>query len=204
MTDQKTFLHDLSRVGAFQFGQFEVRGAPGLFQPLALNLRLLPSYPALLAALAESLVPLVRIDGLTHLLTTPATTPIGVAVSLASGLPLVYPAPDDAHHVEGAYDYDEPTVLLTDVLSDGAAERALIQRVHGLGLSVRAVVAVLDLGIHPGATGGLPLAAWGRLPVLLDLLGEAGELSPAMNAAVQTWLWGEAQRQNQDDPHRNR
>ncbi|MCC7452182.1 MAG: hypothetical protein IT324_32580, partial [Anaerolineae bacterium] len=129
----------LLRIGAIQCGRFERQ--PGVFEPIALNLRLLPSYPATLRALAAELTPLATITGLTHLLTTPAAVPLGVALSLATDMPMVYPAADDSHTIEGAYDYYVPTVLLTNVLADGATERALIKHVKGVGLEVKAVVA---------------------------------------------------------------
>ncbi len=151
MPMQTSLIHALTRIGAIQFGQFETR--PGVFAPVAIRLALLPSYPAILRDLAGEIAPLVKIAGLSHLLTKPAATPIGVAVSLAADLPLVYPAPGDPHTIEGAYDFNVPTVLLTDVLTDGATEQALIGRVKGLGLDVKAVVAVLDLGLRPGAVG---------------------------------------------------
>ncbi len=173
----------LVHIGAIQFGRFESQ--PGVFDPVALNLRLLPSYPAILRALAEEIAPLVQIAGLTHLLTTPAAVPLGVAVSLATDMPMVYPAAGNPHTIEGAYDYDVPTVLLTDVLTDSVAERALIGRVKGMGLEVRAVVAVLDLGISSRGVGSLPLTAWRHIPDLLP-----GITTPLMQAAVQEWLSG--------------
>src|SRR5215475_14310096 len=94
----------LIQIGAVQFGQFEQQ--PGVFAPLAINLRIVPSYPEILKALADEIAPLVRVDRLTHLLTTPAAVPIGVAVSLAASIPLVYPAAGDPRHIEGAYDFN--------------------------------------------------------------------------------------------------
>jgi orotate phosphoribosyltransferase len=170
----------LVRIGAIQFGRFERQ--PGVFEPIALNLRLLPSYPATLRALAAELAPLVQIAGLTHLLTTSAAVPLGVALSLTTEMPMVYPAAGDSHTIEGAYDYYVPTVLLTDVLTDGAAERALIKRVKGMGLEVKAVVAVLDLGIE-GRGVDVPVTAWQRIPDLLP-----GLTTPLMQTAVREWL----------------
>ncbi|MCC7451219.1 MAG: hypothetical protein IT324_27660 [Anaerolineae bacterium] len=171
----------LAHIGAIQFGQFERQ--PGVFEPLALNLRLLPSYPAILRRLAAELAPLATITGLTHLLTTPAAVPLGVALSLATDMPMVYPAAGDSHTIEGAYDYYVPTVLLTDVLADGTAERALIKRVQGMGLEVKAVVAALDLGIDGRTVGDVPVIAWQRIPDLLPAV-----TTPLMQTVVRDWL----------------
>jgi orotate phosphoribosyltransferase len=173
----------LLRIGAIQFGRFETR--PGRFQPLKINLRLLPSYPDVLEMLAEALAPLIRLDGLTHLLVMPAAVPIGVAVSLKTGIPLVYPPADDPQFIEGAFDYNVPTLLLTDVLHGGSAERAMIAHARKQGLEVWAVVAVFDLGhALPGKVNSL----YGVDTVLA--LGQAQ--SPHLRLVVQAWL--ESQR----------
>jgi uridine monophosphate synthetase len=175
--------HSLIRIGAVQFGQFEQQ--PGVFAPLAINLRIVPSYPEILKTLAEEIAPLVRIEGLTHLLTTPAAVPIGVAISMAASIPLVYPSAGDPRHIEGAYDFNEPTVLLTDVLRDGEDEQKLIDHVRGLGLDVKAVIAVIDLGICAKSDKPFPAVSWRKLD---ELLPEMPASSPSMRAVVRDWL----------------
>ncbi len=179
-------IRSLTHIGTIQFGRFETRS--GVFAPGVFHFSLLPSYPAILQALAEELAPLVHIDGLTHLLTTPAATPIGVAVSLAARIPLVYPAPGNIQVIEGAYDFNVPTVLLTDVFGGGEPERAassLITRVRPLGLDVKALVTVLDIGASGASSGDLPLVVWHSLR---DILPEIPNLTPSMRAAVVDWL----------------
>jgi hypothetical protein len=155
----------LLHIGAIQFGQFATDKG---IAPVAIHLRLLPSYPAVLKALAQEVAPLVQIEGLTHLLTTPSAVPVGVAVALAADLPLVYPSPEDPQSVEGAYDY-------------GQREKALIARVKALGLDVKVTVAVLDLGIN----ASLDVRSWRRLP---DILPELTTIPPLMRQAVASWL----------------
>jgi orotate phosphoribosyltransferase len=183
MPDTPDVVQALVRIGAIQFGQFETE--PGVFAPLAIRLSLLPSYPAILRALSAEIAPLVRIGDLTHLLPTPSAVPLGVAVSLAAEMPLVYPSTTGGHAVEGAYDFNVPTVLLTDLLTDGAAERSLITRVRPLGLDVKAVVAVLDLGREPDRVGALPLIVWRRVA---NIVSEMATLTPSMRAVVLDWL----------------
>lgn len=183
MPDTHDVVHALVRIGAIQFGQFETE--PGVFAPLAIRLSLLPSYPAILRVLSAEIAPLVSIGGLTHLLAMPAAVPLGVAVSLAAEMPLVYPSITGGHTVEGAYDYNVPTALLTDLLTDGAAERSLITRVRPLGLDVKVVVAVLDLGHAPDRVGTLPLIVWRRVA---NIVSEMTTLTPAMRTVVLDWL----------------
>lgn len=170
---------ELLRIGAIQFGRFEVR--QGIFEPLRVNLRLLPSYPEVLAMLAEGLAPLVRFDGLTHLLAMPAAVPLGVAVTLKTGIPLVYPPADDPQFIEGAFDYNVPSVLLTDVLHGGSAESAMIARAHRQGLDVRAIVAVFDLGHTLSGTAK-------SLRGIDTVLALSAAQSPYMLETVRAWL----------------
>lgn len=177
-------IKSLADIGAIQFGQFETPDQSGTFAPIAINLRLLPSYPSLLRALATDLVPVVKIEGLTRLLVMPSAVPIGTAVSLATELPLLYPSGGNPGVIEGAYDFNVPTVLLTDVLTDGIAESTMIQRVKGLGLDVEVVVAVLDMGFELEAST-FKFTAWRDVRAVL---GELTTLTPSMQAAVLDWL----------------
>ena len=44
--------------------------------------------------------------------------PLGTAVCLLNNMPLVVPASPDAAVIDGAYDVNVPTLLLTDVLAE--------------------------------------------------------------------------------------
>src|SRR5258708_32447239 len=145
------------RIGAIQFGHFQSRETPGTFAPVAINLRYIPSYPSILKALAAEIAPLVQIDGLTLLLTMPSAVPLGTAISLSLDMPLVYPVASEPYVIEGAYDANVPTVLLTDLLTDGEAELAMAHRVKGRGLMVKAVFAGPDLGQMGSEIGDLPV-----------------------------------------------
>ena len=175
-------VHDLVRSAQFSSGSSRRKIVQGNSRPWRIRLGLLPPYPSILRALAQEIVPLVRVDGVTHLLAAPNAVPLGVAVSLAADMPLVYPTSGDPDGIEGAYDYSVPTVLLTDLLSDGSAERALIKRVKSVGLEVRAVVAVLALGTT-FTDVEINLFIWHSLPDLLPKI-----TTPAIASAVRDWL----------------
>jgi hypothetical protein len=183
-----TIITSLLTIGAVQFGHFEQRGQPVSAAPLAVNLRLLPSYVPIMKALAAELAPLVRADGVTHLLTMPATTALGVCVSDLSGLTLVYPLDGQ---IEGAYDFSVRTVLLTDVLTDGAAELAMITQARRDGLEVAALVTILDLS-RAGATWPVPVRRWAQLDAVLAASEQAGHLTPLLRSAITAWLAGTA------------
>jgi orotate phosphoribosyltransferase len=182
MTD---LISSLVHIGVIQFGHFERRDQPDAFDPVAINLRYVPSYPTILKALAAKVAPLAQIDGLTHLLPMPAAVPLGTAISLLLEMPLVYPVASEPHVIEGAYDANVPTVLLTDLLTNGEAEFAMVKRVRGMGLIVKAVVTVLDLRSANSTVGDLPLVTWRHFD---SLLPEIPNLTPSMRAVVEKWL----------------
>jgi orotate phosphoribosyltransferase len=181
----------LARAGLIQFGRFVQ--PDGAIWPVAVHLRWLPSYPALLrdtaAALAEVL-PGIEAD---RLLTTADAIPIGTALALHTGLPMVYPVRADtaAFAIEGAYDVGHPTVLLSDTLIDPVQAAAITALGRQVGLEIHAVLAVLDLGL--GAREKLQAAGYAVRCVLtlreaLPLLEQNGLLPPAMRTAVEQWL----------------
>lgn len=186
----------LARSGLIQFGQFE--RPDGSAWPVAVNLRMLPSYPALLRDVAAALEAQVDVTQGERLLAAPGASPLGVALSLRTDYPLVYAVGAEQEHTaafvfEGAYDVGHPTVLLVDVLVDAAQARTLAQVAARVGLEITQVIAVLDMGL--GATADLQEAGFEvrtviSLAEVLPVLTAAGLLPSGMGQAVQAWIEG--------------
>jgi orotate phosphoribosyltransferase len=192
--------------GLIQFGRFEQ--PDGSFWPLMINLRWLPSYPALLretaAALAPVFEPFMMLHEAIRLLTTVDALPIGVALSLRVNVPLVYPYGTvrdytAAFAIEGAYDVGHPTVLLSDVLIDAAQANAITAVARRVGLNVGAILAVIDLGL--GARAALEAAGYSvqtvtTLRAMLPILAahDAPTLPPVMRVTVEEWLANQGAR----------
>lgn len=196
MTD---YSHDvlalaLAREGLIQFGRFV--HDDGAIWPVAVRLLWLPSYPALLRQTANALRSLLDQVTVERLLTTWDAIPLGTALSLASDVPLTYPHGDvrdytAAYAIEGAYDVGHPTVLLSDVLIDGAQAQQITTLARRVGLDVHAVLAVLDLGL--GAREQLSAMGYAvhsvlTLDEMLPVLADNGYLPPQMRATVAQWL----------------
>ena len=184
----------LARAGLIQFGRF-VHPEDRVW-PVQVTLGLLPSYPALLAQAAEGLAPLLAVARADRLLTTVEAIPLGVAVSLHTGLPMMYPygAVRDytaAFAIEGAYDVGHPTVLLADVLIDVGQAQQITALARRVGLDVRAVLALMDVG--RGAredllARGYTVHSAFTLRESLPALEAASLMPPLMRAAVEAWL----------------
>jgi orotate phosphoribosyltransferase len=184
----------LARAGLVQFGRFERPN--GDIWPVMVNLLWLPSYPALLGDVAAALAPLLDGIAADRLLTTVEALPIGVALSLRADMPLVYPYGEvrdytAAFAIEGAYDVGHPTLLLSDVLIDARQANQITALARKVGLEVRGVLAVVDLGL--GAREELDSAGYVvrcalRLGDMLPALAGAGLLPPTMRDTVEAWL----------------
>ncbi|MGQ9732262.1 MAG: orotate phosphoribosyltransferase, partial [Candidatus Zipacnadales bacterium] len=95
MGDITRLATELHRIGSIQFGEFQLKD--GTIAPFYIDLRLLVSEPTTLKLLAAMLAE--RMQGLKFDLITGipyAALPIGIAVSLQTGVPLIY-ARREAH-----------------------------------------------------------------------------------------------------------
>jgi orotate phosphoribosyltransferase len=189
----ETLALGLARAGLIQFGQFVQ--PDGTTWPVAVHLRWLPSYPALLHDVAVALSPLLDQVKADRLLTTVDALPIGIALGLHSGLPVVYPYGEvrdytAAYAIEGAYDVGHPTALLTDVLVDATQAQQITALARRVGLEVDSVLAVVDLGQggrEELAADGYSVHGLWSLHEILPLLETASLLPPVMRATVEEW-----------------
>ncbi|MHB9033679.1 MAG: orotate phosphoribosyltransferase [Anaerolineae bacterium] len=112
--------------------------------------RLLVSYPKLLMEVArvyaELLAPLqyARIAAIPY-----AALPIGAAVSLYTGAPLIYPRREiksygTQRQIEGLYAAGERVVLLDDLVTSGASKVIALQPLLAEGLEVKDIIVLID------------------------------------------------------------
>ena len=186
----------LAEAGLIQFGRFA--RTDGAAWPVLVRLRWLPSYPALLHDVAAALGRALEGTPPDRVLTTQDAIPLGVALSLHTGLPMTYPYGEvrdytTAFAIEGAYDVGHPTLLLADILEDADQAQRLTAQARRVGLNVGDVLAVLDLGL--GASAQLAASGYRvtTLFALRDMLApfvEGGILTQPMSATVIRWLDG--------------
>jgi uridine monophosphate synthetase len=192
----------LADIGAVKFGEFTL--ASGLKSPIYIDLRLLASYPDVLRLVAHAYAGLIRKilagrerrPGIRLAAIPYAALPIGTAVALETGLPLIYPRKEAKAHgtaraIEGEFQPGERAIVLDDLITTGGSKLAAIEPLETAGLQVQDVVVLIDRGQggqEELAAAGYRLHAVLRLGEMLDLLLEAGRINTEQQNAVRAYL----------------
>ncbi len=185
-------LHDL---GAVQFGSFTLKD--GSISPVYLDLRLLISDPAVLAYAAQAYARLLTELTFDRIAAIPyAGLPIGTAVALATGRPMIFPRRDVKGYgtgkaIEGRFAAGETAVVVDDVISSGGSKREAIVPLEAAGLRVRDVVVLVDRqggGREDLADAGYQLHSVTTLSDLTADLAAQGGLSAEAAAQVMAYL----------------
>jgi len=185
----------LFNAGCIQFGTFTLKS--GLTSPIYVDLRLLVSHPPLLRQVARAMAEVAR--GLTfdRIAAIPyAGLPIGVALALELGRPLIYPRRQVKAHgtcraIEGAFEPGETALLVDDLITRGDSKLEAIRPLEAAGLTVRDILVLIDReqgGAEYLVRRGYRLHAVLRLTEVLDALRESGRITPAQHTKVLTYL----------------
>jgi len=196
----------LADIGAVKFGEFTL--ASGKKSPIYIDLRLLASHPGVLRLVAHAYAGLIdslldsedRRLGIRLAAIPYAALPIGTAVALEMGLPLIYPRKEAKAHgtgrtIEGVFQPGERAIVLDDLITTGGSKLAAIEPLEAAGLQVQDVVVLIDReqgGQQELAAVGYRLHAVLRLGEMLDLLVEAGRISKEERGTVLDFLGRQA------------
>lgn len=179
----------LLETGMLQFGEFRENNG---YAPLRLHLELLPAYPAFLGQVAGMLGELLP-GNIQRLVVASDALPLGVSVSLRTGIPLIYSrgiGESPAFDLVGAYDSGRVVVVLMNALSDGESLLSLIWRVRQVGLKVSTVMGLIDL--ESGFSSDCATLSMVNLTGVMGALKERALLPAGQITSVYEWM-----RQNQ-------
>ncbi len=185
----------LVATGCVQFGEFTLKS--GLRSPLYIDLRRVASFPDLLADIAALYADLLAPLTFQRLAALPyAALPIGTAVALHMGVPLIYPRKEAKAYgtraaVEGVFEVGETAVMLDDLATTGSSKFEAAEKLQAVGLQVHDVVVLIDRqsgAREQLAARGLRLHAVFTLGELLDLWEAERLVSPEHLAAARRFL----------------
>jgi uridine monophosphate synthetase len=187
----------LADIGCVKFGDFTLHS--GQRSPIYIDLRLLASHPGVLRDVARAYARLLRPLAFDRLAAIPyAALPIGTAVSLELGCPLIYPRKEVKGYgtrraVEGEFQRGERVVVLDDLITTGASKLEAIALLEEAGLRVEDVVVLIDReqgGREYLEERGYHLHAVFGLGEMLDVLVQHSHISTAQRDEVKAFLAG--------------
>jgi uridine monophosphate synthetase len=122
--------------------------------------------------------------------------PIGQAVALESGKPLLYPRREAKDYgtkklIEGTYSAGETVVVLDDLITTGGSKLEAVAPLRDAGLKIRDVVVLVDReqgGKAELAARGLTLHSVLTLSRLLDALVSHGRIDEGTRSHVRNAL----------------
>lgn len=187
-------LHD---IGAVKFGEFRLKS--GSMSPIYVDLRVLPSFPKVLSAVAEELSRVAAGLRFDRIAAIPyGGLPIGVALALEMNRSLIYPRKEAKEHgtrraIEGVYNPGDTILVVDDLISTGGSKLEAIEPLLAENLIVRDVLVIIDReqgGREELASRGYSLHSLLSLPYMLDTLVQGGRITADQAADVLTYIRG--------------
>jgi orotate phosphoribosyltransferase len=193
--DKESLIVSLHELGAVQFGEFTLKS--GVVSPIYLDLRLLVSRPATLRRVARMMQSLATNLTFDRVAAIPlAGLPIGVAFSLTTDIPLIYPRPQAKQHgtgryIEGTYNSGETVLVLDDLISYADSKLETIELLESVFLKVTDLMVIVDRQMGGDAVlkdKGYTLHSLLTLGEILDSLLDLKRISLDRYQYVKAWL----------------
>ncbi len=185
----------LLEAGCVRLGTFTLKS--GLTSPIYLDLRRLVGFPKLMGLVAAAYGRLLANLEYDQIAALPyAALPIGTAVALHTGDPMVYPRKETKAYgtkveVEGVFEPGQTAVVLDDLATTGGSKIEAFEKLRAVGLEVKDVVVLIDRESGAKelmAEAGVRMHAVFTLSELLAAWEATGAVSKASADEVRAFL----------------
>ncbi len=192
-------LTGLVKAQCFRTGEFTLKS--GEKSPFYIDLRLIMSHPELLKQAARAYASILKLPELAghefhRIAGIPAAgLPLAAAVSLETGIPMIFPRTNAKEHgtkrlIEGEYNEGERVLLLDDLITTGTSKIEALEILRSGGLVVEHLVVLLERGAQGRRdmdAAGVNLQAFAHVSEFFPLLEQQGVLTSQERQTMEAY-----------------